>query len=126
MLHDIHPARPKPGHPAGPGPTPVRRVVGTRPEAIRIAPALGKPVQVCRVTAERPEAEAWGMTLFAATDAERVFAEAYRLLADPAADSAMARRIFPYGDGRAAARIATVLQQRVAARHGVAVVAEPA
>jgi UDP-N-acetylglucosamine 2-epimerase (non-hydrolysing) len=34
-----------------------------------------------------------------------------RLLGDPVAYAAMARRSFPFGDGRAAARIATVVEQ---------------
>jgi UDP-N-acetylglucosamine 2-epimerase len=37
-------------------------------------------------------------------------AEAARLLRDPAARSAMITRTNPYGDGQAAARIASVLQ----------------
>jgi UDP-N-acetylglucosamine 2-epimerase (non-hydrolysing) len=76
------------------------------------APALGKPVLVCRSTTERPEAEAAGVARLVGTDAGTVFAEAYRLLTEPEAYAAMARPIFPYGDGRAAFRIAASLRER--------------
>lgn len=73
------------------------------------APALGKPVLVLRDTTERPEALAAGTVRLVGTDAARIEAEALQLLDSPAAYAAMARALNPYGDGRAAERIAAVL-----------------
>lgn len=73
------------------------------------APAFGKPVLVLRATTERPEAvEAWVARLVG-TDPARIVAEATRLLDDPAAYATMARAISPYGDGKAATRIAGIV-----------------
>ncbi len=73
------------------------------------APALGKPVLVLRDTTERPEGVDAGVARLTGTDPERIFLEASRLLTDPAAYLGMARAVNPYGDGRAAERIAAVL-----------------
>jgi UDP-N-acetylglucosamine 2-epimerase (non-hydrolysing) len=73
------------------------------------APALGKPVLVMRETTERPEGVAAGTARLVGTDADRIVAEAGRLLDDPAAYSAMARAHNPFGDGRSAARIVELL-----------------
>ena len=73
------------------------------------APALGKPVLVMRETTERPEGVEAGTAKLVGTDAERIVAEAARLLGDPAAYAAMARAHNPFGDGRSAARIAELL-----------------
>lgn len=70
------------------------------------APALGKPVLVMRERTERPEAVAAGTVRLVGTRAATIAREARRLLTDPAAYRAMARAVNPYGDGRAAARIA--------------------
>lgn len=70
------------------------------------APALGKPVLVMRNTTERPEGVAAGTARLVGTDADRIVAEVARLLDDPAAYTAMARAHSPFGDGRAADRIA--------------------
>jgi UDP-N-acetylglucosamine 2-epimerase (non-hydrolysing) len=75
------------------------------------APALGKPVLVMRDTTERPEAVTAGTVRLVGTDAARIQSEALRLLDDPAAYSEMARAMNPYGDGRAAQRIAAILTQ---------------
>ena len=79
------------------------------------APALGKPVLVLRRTTERPEAVAEGVARLVGPDYERILAEAQRLLDDPAAYRAMARGVSPYGDGKAAGRIAAVLRAALAA-----------
>lgn len=84
------------------------------------APALGVPVLVLRTQTERPEALAMGAARLVGTDTARILAEATRLLRDPVAHAAMARGVSPYGDGRAAARIAAI----VAAHLGVAQPAE--
>jgi UDP-N-acetylglucosamine 2-epimerase (non-hydrolysing) len=73
------------------------------------APALGKPVLVMRETTERPEGIAAGTAKLVGTDADRIVAEAERLLDDEAAYAAMARAHNPFGDGRSAGRIAELL-----------------
>lgn len=70
------------------------------------APALGKPVLVLRDMTERPEAVAAGTARLVGTDPDRIVTEVTRLLDDPDLYAAMARAHSPYGDGRAAARIA--------------------
>ncbi len=74
------------------------------------APAFGKPVLVLRETTERPEGVEAGVARLVGGDRERIVAEAARLLTDPAAHTAMARAVNPYGDGRAADRIAAALE----------------
>jgi UDP-N-acetylglucosamine 2-epimerase (non-hydrolysing) len=69
------------------------------------APSLGKPVLVMRDTTERPEAVDAGTVRLVGTDAERIVAEAERLLDDEAAYGLMSRAHNPYGDGHAAERI---------------------
>ncbi|MFN0114140.1 MAG: non-hydrolyzing UDP-N-acetylglucosamine 2-epimerase [Paracoccaceae bacterium] len=73
------------------------------------APALGRPVLVLRDTTERPEAADAGATELVGTATDRIRACAQRLLDDPAAHARMAAAGSPYGDGRAAERIAGVL-----------------
>ena len=75
------------------------------------APSIKKPVLVTREVTERPEAVAEGAVRLVGTSAERVFAEATRLLDDPAAYAAMTCARNPYGDGRAAERILTALKE---------------
>jgi UDP-N-acetylglucosamine 2-epimerase (non-hydrolysing) len=59
------------------------------------APALGTPVLVMREVTERPEALEAGTARLVGTDAERIFAEASRLMDDPAAHAAMAKAANP-------------------------------
>jgi UDP-N-acetylglucosamine 2-epimerase (non-hydrolysing) len=73
------------------------------------APALGKPVLVMRETTERPEGIKTGTAKLVGTDADRIVAEAERLLDDEEAYAAMARAHNPFGDGRSAERIAELL-----------------
>lgn len=75
------------------------------------APSLGKPVLVMRDTTERPEGVAAGTARLVGADAERIVAEASRLLDDPSAFQAMAVAHNPYGDGMASRRIAEILTQ---------------
>lgn len=70
------------------------------------APALGKPVLVMRDTTERPEGVTAGTAKLVGTDRERIVAEVFTLLDNEAAYSMMARAHNPFGDGRAAIRIA--------------------
>jgi UDP-N-acetylglucosamine 2-epimerase (non-hydrolysing) len=73
------------------------------------APTFGKPVLVLRETTERPEGVEAGLARLVGTDRRRIVAEAVRLLTDEAAYRRMAQAQNPYGDGRAAGRIAAIL-----------------
>jgi len=72
-------------------------------------PSLGKPVLVMRDTTERPEAIAAGTARLVGTDRAKIVAEVETLLSDPAARAAMTGVWNPYGDGKAAQRIAEIL-----------------
>jgi len=75
------------------------------------APSLAKPVLVMREVTERQEAVEAGVVRLVGTDVARIVGGAERLL-DNAADYAdMARGVNPFGDGRAAERIAGILVQ---------------
>ncbi len=77
------------------------------------APSLGKPVLVMRDTTERPEAVNAGTVRLVGTDAERIVAEAERLLDDPSAYAVMSRAHNPYGDGHASERIVRELSREI-------------
>lgn len=74
------------------------------------APALGKPVLVMRDVTERPEGLAAGTARLVGTDATTIQAAVDELLTDQAKYAAMANAVSPYGDGRAAVRIADHLE----------------
>ncbi len=76
-------------------------------------PSLGKPVLVMREVTERPEGVESGVALLVGTDRVRIVREVSRLLDDRNAYSAMATGVNPYGDGRASARIADILAERL-------------
>jgi len=78
------------------------------------APAFGKPVLVTRETTERAEGVRAGTARLVGTSRARVVAETERLLGDPLAYARMAEAHNPYGDGRAAGRIAARLQAALA------------
>lgn len=82
------------------------------------APALGAPVLVLREVTERPEAVAAGVACLVGAEPGRICDAATRLLDDPAHHAARARRILPYGDGRAAARIAERVERFLRDRTG--------
>ena len=73
------------------------------------APSLGKPVLVLRDTTERPEAVEAGTVKLVGTNEDVIYDTAYRLLTDSSAYGAMSEAVNPYGDGKAAERIAEVL-----------------
>jgi UDP-N-acetylglucosamine 2-epimerase (non-hydrolysing) len=75
------------------------------------APALGKPVLVLRKETERPEAVAEGVVRLVGADFDEITMVAQHLLDDQIAYRAMARGVSPYGDGKAAERIAQILKQ---------------
>jgi UDP-N-acetylglucosamine 2-epimerase (non-hydrolysing) len=76
-------------------------------------PALGKPVLVMREVTERPEAVEVGAAALVGTSRERIVSAVVRLLDDEAHHLRMATAGSPFGDGRAAERIADFLVQRV-------------
>jgi UDP-N-acetylglucosamine 2-epimerase (non-hydrolysing) len=74
------------------------------------APSLGKPVLVMRETTERPEGVTAGNARLVGVKKEGIAQELIRLLKNPEERAAMAAVSNPYGDGRAAGRIADALQ----------------
>jgi UDP-N-acetylglucosamine 2-epimerase (non-hydrolysing) len=76
------------------------------------APALAKPVLVMREETERPEGVACGVAKLVGTDEAAIVKEVGRLLDDEDAYNAMARASSPYGDGRAADRIAAIIGEK--------------
>ncbi|MBN3761856.1 UDP-N-acetylglucosamine 2-epimerase (non-hydrolyzing) [Burkholderia sp. Ac-20365] len=76
------------------------------------APALGKPVLVMRDTTERPEAIEAGTVQLVGTRRDTIVGAVTYLLDDPDARAAFARRVNPYGDGRASQRIVAALAGR--------------
>jgi UDP-N-acetylglucosamine 2-epimerase (non-hydrolysing) len=75
------------------------------------APIFNKPVLVLRKLTERPEASQMGMAKVVGTAREVIVREASRLLSNEFAYKTMAAGDCPYGDGRAASRIATALSR---------------
>jgi UDP-N-acetylglucosamine 2-epimerase (non-hydrolysing) len=75
------------------------------------APIFHKPVLVLRKVTERPEASQMGMAKIVGTAREVIVREASRLLSNEFAYQTMASGDCPYGDGFAAARIATALSR---------------
>ena len=70
------------------------------------APSLGKPVLVMRDTTERPEGVEAGTVKLVGADAAAIIENVDLLIKDKAAYEKMAEAKNPYGDGKAAARIA--------------------
>jgi len=75
------------------------------------APSLGKPVLVMRNVTERPEAVTFGTVRLVGTNKETIIATTQQLLDNPKIYRAMATAVNPYGDGKASARIVSVLLQ---------------
>jgi UDP-N-acetylglucosamine 2-epimerase (non-hydrolysing) len=73
------------------------------------APSLGKPVLVMRDTTERPEGIEAGTAKLVGTNRARIVTEIFTLLDDKVAYSAMSRAHNPFGDGKAAERIARIV-----------------
>ena len=73
------------------------------------AATLGVPLLVLRDKTERPEAIAAGAALLVGTGQSRIVGEVRRLLSDPVALAHMSRPAFPFGDGRAGPRIASII-----------------
>jgi UDP-N-acetylglucosamine 2-epimerase (non-hydrolysing) len=79
------------------------------------APALGRPVLVMRDVTERPEALATGVVKLIGTDPHLMRSEVDLLLDCPSAYQARARPVFPYGNGTAAAQIASIIRTELTA-----------
>ena len=73
------------------------------------APTFHKPVLVLRKVTERPEASLMGLSRIIGTSREAIVEEATELLTHKASYRAMSAGANPYGDGRAAQRIAESL-----------------
>ncbi len=78
------------------------------------APSLGIPVLVMRDVTERPEGIAAGVARLVGTDRARIVGETLALIDDPARRRSMVCAANPYGDGRAAERIADALERFLA------------
>jgi UDP-N-acetylglucosamine 2-epimerase (non-hydrolysing) len=78
------------------------------------APALQKPVLILRTVTERPEVVEARFGELVGSDRELIVDEVHRLLTDPAAYYSMTSGENPFGDGRAAIRIADILEERSA------------
>ncbi|WP_430812584.1 MULTISPECIES: non-hydrolyzing UDP-N-acetylglucosamine 2-epimerase [unclassified Carboxylicivirga] len=75
------------------------------------APSLGKPVLVMRDTTERPEAVEAGTVILVGTDKDKIVSEATDLLTNTERYEQMSQLHNPYGDGKAAQRIADFLKE---------------
>lgn len=75
------------------------------------APSLGKPVLVMRETTERPEGVAAGTAVLVGASEMSIVQNTSRLLDEPLAYDAMAKKVNPYGDGHAADRIVARIEQ---------------
>lgn len=73
------------------------------------APHLGKPVLVLRDVTERPEAVNAGTVKLVGTDTDTIVNSANMLIRDERAYDSMGRAVNPYGDGKAASRIADTI-----------------
>lgn len=74
------------------------------------APSLRKPALVMREVTERPEGLAGGLLKLVGCNADRIVAEAQRLLEDRNYYAEITRGPNPYGDGRASQRIVEALK----------------
>lgn len=75
------------------------------------APSLGKPVLVMRETTERPEAVEAGTVRLVGTRKESIVGAALMLLDDRETYRRMKTAHNPYGDGKAAQRIVSILEK---------------
>lgn len=76
------------------------------------APSLGKPVLVMRETTERPEALEAGTVRLVGADTQKIIEETELLLDNPAEYRRRCSIANPFGDGKAAAKIADALEER--------------
>jgi len=74
------------------------------------APALGKPVLVCRTETERPEAVEAGTVKIVGVNENNIYNEAVLLIENSEEYNKMAKAVNPYGDGKASERIVQILK----------------
>ena len=74
-------------------------------------PTLGVPLLILRDKTERPEGVMAGVSRLIGTAPDRIVAEVRSLIENPAQRAAMSRRCAPFGDGRAAERIAAIIDR---------------
>jgi UDP-N-acetylglucosamine 2-epimerase (non-hydrolysing) len=82
------------------------------------APGLGKPVLVMREVTERPEGVWAGTVKLVGASRENIFRATQELLDNPDCYQAMAQAKNPYGDGQAAEKIVTILNQHFEVKQG--------
>lgn len=82
------------------------------------APSLRKPVLVMRDVTERPEGVECGVAKLVGTREESIVSGTLPLLRDASAYESMASGLNPYGDGRAAHRIADAIDAAFPEREG--------
>lgn len=75
------------------------------------APSLGKPVLVMRDTTERPEAVTAGAVKIIGTNQDSIERGTALLLNDTVEYKKMSTAVNPYGDGKAVARIVSILEK---------------
>lgn len=80
------------------------------------APTFGTPVLVLREVTERPEGVRAGVARLVGTDRETILRNAEELLGDAASRERMGAARNPYGDGRAAERIADIVAHELTGR----------
>ena len=74
------------------------------------APALGKPVLVCRTETERPEAVEAGTVKVVGVSTDAIFDEASLLVKSKYDYDKMAKAVNPYGDGTACKKIVKIIK----------------
>ena len=74
------------------------------------APALGKPVLVCRTETERPEAVEAGTVKVVGVQTDNIYNEASILIENKAEYDKMAKAVNPYGDGTACEKIVKIIR----------------
>ena len=77
------------------------------------ATVLRKPVLVLRPVSERGEAARCGVARLVGDDPETIIAETSSLLTDPKARRIAGRAVTPYGDGRSARRIVSIVREHL-------------
>ena len=78
-----------------------------------VAPSLGKPVLVMREKTERPEGIKAGCSKLVGVDKNNIVKNALTLLENKKLYKKMAKSRNPYGDGKAAKRIVSVLKKKL-------------
>ncbi|MBX6363612.1 MAG: UDP-N-acetylglucosamine 2-epimerase (non-hydrolyzing) [Gemmatimonadetes bacterium] len=80
------------------------------------APTFGTPVLVLREVTERPEGVRAGVARLVGTDREAILRNSEEILSDAGARARMGAARNPYGDGRAAERIADIVAHALTGR----------